>query len=332
MDEELREDLRAARRDGFDVVAFTHLDDDHIHGASEFFWLEHAAKYQGEGRAKIAELWVPAAAITEEGLTGEARVIRSEARHRLKMGTGIRVFSRPERLRKWLEDNGLKLEDRAHLITDAGRLVPGYTTSEHGVEFFAHSPFAWRQDDGTLEDRNGDCIVVQAHFLVADVSTKLMLAADAPYDVLEAIVQATKRHKNQSRLEWDIFKLPHHCSYTALGPERGKTKTEPVPDVAWLFETQGLNAGIIVSTSKPIPVDDSDSQPPHRQAAAYYGDVVGAKSGQFKVTMEYPTVDRPKPLVIEIDKRKATVKKEPFEGAAAVLTSRAPRAGGWGGR
>src|SRR4051794_11680636 len=63
---ELRNTLEAARRDYIDVVAFTHGDDDHIHGAPEFFHLEHAEKYQGDGRIKIQELWVPAAFLLEE--------------------------------------------------------------------------------------------------------------------------------------------------------------------------------------------------------------------------------------------------------------------------
>jgi hypothetical protein len=35
------------------------------HGDS--FWLEHALKYQGEGRIKIREPWVPTATILEDG-------------------------------------------------------------------------------------------------------------------------------------------------------------------------------------------------------------------------------------------------------------------------
>ena len=78
--ERLRDELDDAERDYYDAVAFTHADDDHIHGASEFFYLEHAAKYQGEGRIKINDLWVPAAFILEEGLENDAAVIRAEAR------------------------------------------------------------------------------------------------------------------------------------------------------------------------------------------------------------------------------------------------------------
>src|SRR2546428_10414631 len=64
----LRQELVEVERDSFDVVGFTHLDDDHICGCSEFFYLEHAAKYQSDDRIKIAELWVPAAVLLEEGV------------------------------------------------------------------------------------------------------------------------------------------------------------------------------------------------------------------------------------------------------------------------
>src|SRR5262245_51767151 len=145
---ELKSDLRAARRDFYDTVCFTHLDDDHCRGSADFFWLEHALKYQGGGRIKIRELWVPAAAILEDGCEDSARIIRQEARYRFKKGSGIRIFSRPTKLKEWLEANGLTLESRAHLITDAGQFVPAYSIfGPERVQFFIHSPFGWRQND-----------------------------------------------------------------------------------------------------------------------------------------------------------------------------------------
>ena len=49
----LREDLESTDRNYYDVVVFTHLDKDHYSGASDFFYLEHAKKYQGEDRIRI---------------------------------------------------------------------------------------------------------------------------------------------------------------------------------------------------------------------------------------------------------------------------------------
>ncbi|MCK4487156.1 MAG: hypothetical protein KAU38_10395 [Desulfobacterales bacterium] len=203
--------------------------------------------------------------VLEEGLKGDARVIRAEARYRLLKGKGIRIFSRPAKLEKWLEEQGIKLEDCEHLITDAGQIVPGFTTQTDGAEFFVHSPFAIRVGD-ELQDRNTASLVLHITFDVQGQTTRVMLGADTPHQAWTDIVNITLYHKRPERLSWDVFKLPHHCSYTALSDEKGKDKTKPVPKVKWLFE-QGGDGGYIVSTSKPIPTDDSDDQPPHRQAA-----------------------------------------------------------------
>ena len=76
----LRDDLKAAKRDSYDVVAITHLDDDHTCRADEFFYLDHAEKYQKGTRTKITELWVPAAVITEgrNDLEAGAQALQAE--------------------------------------------------------------------------------------------------------------------------------------------------------------------------------------------------------------------------------------------------------------
>jgi hypothetical protein len=329
----LRDDLKAAKRDSYDVLAVTHLDDDHTRKADEFFYLDHAEKYQKGTRTKIAELWVPAAVITESrnDLEPGAKALQAEARCRLKKNYGVRVFSRPAALEAWLKQNGLTLESRKHLITDAGQLIPGFTLDKDGAEFFVHSPFAWRQDKNTVIDRNRDSLVVQLTLRVDGVKTKAILGSDVDHEALSAIVQTTRAHNRAERLEWDIMKLPHHCSYLTLGPDRGRDETKPVKDVAWLFEEQMQRGGIIVSTSKPIPVkgseEDKSDQPPHRQAATYYRRIVKDKDGEFIVTMEHPRESAPKPLVIDVDRLKARVKREQSVGAAALTAVSAPRAG-----
>lgn len=321
----LHDDLDEDDRDNYDVVAFTHADEDHVRNASDFFHFEHAKKYQGGERIKIKELWVPASMVLEEGLKGDARVIRAEARYRLLKGKGIRIFSRPAKLEKWLEEQGIKLEDCEHLITDAGRIVPGFTTQTDGAEFFVHSPFAIRVGD-ELQDRNTASLVLHITFDVQGQTTRVMLGADTPHQAWTDIVNITLYHKRPERLWWDVFKLPHHCSYTALSDEKGKNKTKPVPKVKWLFE-QGGDSGYIVSTSKPIPTDDSDDQPPHRQAANYYRERTSEMGGEFKVTMEHPKPSDPEPVVIVIDSDGAMLKKV-ITGAPLVATRRrAPRAG-----
>jgi hypothetical protein len=157
-----------------------------------------------------------------------------------------------------------------------------------------------------------------------------MLSSDTTHDLWDAIIRMTRFHKNEDRLAWDIFKLPHHCSYLSLSPEKGKNETVPTKPVKWLFETQSQSGCTVVSTSKPIPADDSDDQPPHRQAANYYKNKVATpKSGEFKVTMEHPSVAKPEPLVIKIDGFGTTIVKKIVGGGASIVSRPAPRAGSW---
>lgn len=329
----LREDMESADKTNYEVLAITHLDNDHTCKAETFFWLDHAKKYQGDGRFKIETLWVPAGVITESrnGLGDGAKALQAEARYRLKKGYGIRVFSRPEALKGWLEENGLTLEERDEFITDAGQIAPELNLTADGVEFFVHSPFASRQD-GAIFDRNRDSLVMQATFSVWGVMTRAILGSDADYVAWSEIVDITKYHEREERLEWDILKLPHHCSYLTIGPDKGTDKTEPVDNTKWLFEEKGNAGCIIVSPSEPIPTKgsaaDKDPQPPHRQAKNYYVEhVIDPKDGEWKVTMEHPKVSSPEPITIEITSQGALLQKRISVGPAAVTAVSAPRAG-----
>ncbi|MFD1187985.1 hypothetical protein [Pontibacter rugosus] len=329
---ELRADLKNANRDYYDVVAFTHLDEDHTCGASSFFELLHAEKYQGGNRIKIKELWVPAAVLLEQGCEDETRILRQEARYRLKNGKGIRVFSSPGLMDNWLSEQGIEKSDIAHLITDAGNIAPGFDLGADGVEFFIHSPFASRTSDNQLLNRNSDALTFQATFQEGGQITRMHFFSDIDYEVIKLIVQVTEYYAKSDpsrfdRLKWDLFKIAHHCSYKSLSLDKGKDKTVPDPDVKKLFETYGENRSRMISTSWPIPNDDDDKQPPHRQAANYYKEQAKNMNGQFLVTMEEPNILHPEPIVIKIDRFGASVGKAVTSGSAAAVNSPAPRAG-----
>ncbi|WP_430414046.1 hypothetical protein [Parasphingorhabdus sp.] len=323
---DLEEELRDRMGDDkeIDVVAFTHLDKDHCSRAKDVFYLEHAEKYQSNDRIKIGTMWVPAAAILEVGVEGQARTLRAEARHRLIEGKGIRVFSRPDQLDDFLRERDIDPATRRNLITDAGNICPEFTLADDGVEFFVHSPFA-EHCDGKLIVRNKSALFMQATFSVNGRETKLMLSADVDHATIDDIVRVTRYHKNDERLEWDINNIPHHSSYTSLAEDKGKDETVPSDNLKWLYETQGQGGALAVSTSDPIPTDDT-IQPPHRQAANYYKRVTGDHDGQFVVCMEHPSRNKPKPLVIEIGGSGFTVLKA-AGGASVLLGNSAPRAG-----
>src|SRR5262249_26321949 len=150
----------------------------------------------------------------------------------------------------------------------------------------------------------------QATFRVQGVDTKVLLFADLAHDVIADIVKVTRYHERDERLEWDVFKIAHHSSYTALSDEKGEDETEPDEEIDWLFREQGRPRAITVSTSTPTPDNDEDKQPPHRQAAKYYRRMarVNNRDGKFLVTMSHPSASSPEPIVIDVDANKAAVR------------------------
>ena len=266
---EMRADL--GNRTYYDVGVFTHLDQDHYDLMTEFFFLEHDPAYQkkvdGKERIKMNVMWVPAAVLTEKLEEEESKIIQKEAWHRLKNKKGILIFSRPDSLKEAIEKRGIKFDDVKHLIIDAGKTIPSFTQAKHGVEFWVHSPHATRQNEDEVVIRNDHALVLLAAFKVGSKETKVPLFADVKCDIISDIVGVTRYHSNDTRMEWDVFKIAHHCSYKSVGTEKGEDQTEPTDEVDWLFRDQGHAGGIIISTSDPIPVDgsedDEDKQPPH---------------------------------------------------------------------
>lgn len=255
----LKDDLKAAKRDYYDMVAFTHADLDHICGSTDFFELHHAEKYQGNGRIKINELWVPAAMLIEEVTrdqqSDEFALWRKEARHRVLEGKGIKVFSHPAEIDNWLhlalKDRGLASDARDHLFVDAGEVVDSFSLAADGVEFFCHSPFIKHCDEGDMV-RNDASLVFNVRFRADGADYDFLQVGDSSWEVLEDIVKSTKAHGNEDRLRYDLFNIPHHCSYLCLSDVKGDKETDPKPGVKELL-LSGKKDAYIVSSSFPIP-------------------------------------------------------------------------------
>lgn len=338
LDSRLNDELGDADRDYFDVVAFTHADVDHISGSTDFFELQHAAKYQGNGRIKINQLWMPAAMLLEEASndqqSNEFVILRQEGRHRLLEGKDILVFSKPLALVEWLtqklKERGEAPNARDHLFVDAGKLVPGFSLAKDGVEFFCHSPFIKHCEDGSDVLRNRASLIFNVRFNADGYTYDHLQVGDAEWDVLEEIVEITRYHKNDDRLSWNLYNIPHHCSYLALSDDKGESETIPKPLVGELL-LQGKSGAYMVCSSKPIP-DSRDAydqiQPPHIQARkAYERHLRQIRGRKFLVTMEEPNASKPEPLVFEIASGGVSWIRGIVVGAPAIISSRPPRAG-----
>lgn len=331
--DQLNKELKEAGRSSFDVVAFTHGDRDHIENSTEFFELRYAVKYQGNGRIKIDTLWVPAAMILDTGTndqqSDEFIIWRQEARYRLKEGKGIRVFSKPDKLKIWFEQNDLTVDSRRHLITDAGELAPDFTLDKDGVEFFCHSPFIKHVDDN-YDLRNDAALIFNTRFKSGNNTFDYLAVGDSTCDVLEDIVQITKKHKNDDRLAWDLHNIPHHCSYKALSDDKGEKETVPNPLIEELLQ-MGKEGAYLVSSSNPIEDTKAgyeQTQPPHIQAKKCYQKYLRQVSGnKLFVTMEEPNLKQPEPLVFKIESSGISLDKKIVSAASIITSSPAPRAG-----
>lgn len=329
----LKAELEQENRNYFDVVAFTHGDEDHIANSTEFFELKHAKKYQGGERIKINELWVPAAMILESATStqqsSEMVILRQEARFRLKEGKGIQVFSKPEKLKEWLENEGLNIESRRHLITDAGQLAKGFSYSNDNVEFFCHSPFIKHVDEGT-ELRNEAALIFQVRFKFSGVETNFFAIGDSTYDVMEDIITISKKKHNEDRLKWDILNIPHHCSAYALSPEKGDAETVPTKKIEE-FLLQGQTDSYLISSSNPIRDNEEaykQKLPPHIQAKKAYEQYLKKVNGRkFLVTMEEPDENQPKPLEFQISNLGFRLISQRASGSSRLIQSKVPRAG-----
>ena len=305
-----------AKHTEFDIVLFSHAHDDHVKGSKDFFYLDHAKKYQSDERKKISELWISSAFILDTDLQSEdARVIRQEARYRLKEGYGIKVFSEPDKLNSWLESNDIEPTERKHLIVHAGTLLPCSNLGKE-IEIFVHAPFSAGSED--VDDKNDPSIVLQVRLTNGNNTTKIILTGDSPYDVLDYIVDISKTNKNDDYLAWDIYKIPHHCSYTGLAEDKGETRTEPTDQVKELLSLGNDNA-ILIASCDPIT---EETGPPHIQAKRAYKHYSGDK--KLLVTMEYPKSASPKPLKYEIDEYGLN---ELISSVSPIITKPAPRAG-----
>jgi hypothetical protein len=166
---------------------------------------------------------------------------------------------------------------------------------------------------------------MQATIRAGGNDTRFLITADSVSEVWQKMVRTTRAHGNDRRLAWDVFKLPHHCSYLSMSTKKGETKTTPTPEFEWLLE-QGTQREVMISSSWPIPPTNED-QPPHVQTYRRYKETADDLDADITVTMENPSTSNPKRTIVEIDGKGPTLEKRWASAAVTITSSRSPRVG-----
>ena len=148
--------------------------------------------------------------------------------------------------------------------------------------------------------------------------------------MLDDVVRITKYHGNDDRLRWDLFNIPHHCSYRALGKEKGDVRTEPEPRIKELLEA-GQPGSYMISYSDPI-LDTKEAYeqalPPHAQARNTYVEYLAKIRGRkLLVTMSEPSGYNPQPIEFAVGAGGVSKLVAAATGAAMAAVSSPSRNG-----
>ncbi len=284
------------------VFALTHPDEDHCKGFKTLL-----------SKVTIGTLWFTPRVFGEytRDLCEDATAFKKEAKRRVDAtlskgadpgaGDRVRIFGYSD-LFKMKEFEGFPPE----LLSVPGSSVSIIDGSDRSDEFrgFVHSPF---KDDDSGE-RNDTSLGLQVSLHEGDVALQALLLGDLKYPTIRRIFDRSKADD----LAWNVLLAPHHCSKSVMywkeeGDEEEKLQQKLLDDL----EDSSRSSNRVVSSSNPVPSSNkSGDNPPHAKAKKRYETI----TSRFLCTMETPSQDSPKPIVVAFEGGK--IKFSPGGGAA----------------
>lgn len=313
-----------------DLFVSTHPHDDHCKGFDGNFYHGNPDDYdlkKNENEIIIGELWVTPRGIGNE-LADSAETIRQEAKRRRKLYDEDATFT--GNYGNFLRIIGYNKQ--ANFDTRYG-FVPGtLVTSVNGrdfvwLEMFIHAPFKEDVDKSKEEDdKNATSIVVQYSFKaqMKDNSTaivcKLLMGGDAEHEIWQHIID---NNVDDSRLEWNLFMTPHHCSWTFFNDSNNKGEVMPSAEI--ILSKQLNNNSYIIASS--VKILDDDNNPPCYQAKTEYKNRLKNKDNFLNTAVDNTEGAIPQPIVFKIDNHGKRKVQSISSSGSSVISRPAPRAG-----
>lgn len=315
-----------------DLFVSTHPHDDHCKGFERNFYLGNPDDYdskKNENEIIIGELWVTPRGIGNE-LADSAEAIRKEAKRRRKLYDDDTKFV-------GCYGNYLRIigYNKQTTFDERYGYVPGtLVTIIDGknivwLEMFIHAPFKEDVDKSKDDDdKNATSIVVQYSFKAQmndnSISTvcKLLMGGDAEHDVWQHIID---NNADDSRLDWNLFMTPHHCSWTFFND--ANKKDEVLPSAETILSKQLNNNSFIIASS--VKIKDDDNNPPCYKAKTEYKKRLKNKDNFLNTAIDNIDADVPQPIVFKIDNHGKRKVQSTSSSGSSIASRPAPRAGNY---
>ena len=146
------------------------------------------------------------------------------------------------------------------------------------------------------------------------------MGGDAEHEVWQHIIDNTA---DDSRLAWNLFMTPHHCSWTFFNDS--KKKDEVLPSAETILSKQLKDNSFIIASS--VKIIDDDNNPPCYQAKTEYKKRLKTKDNFLNTAIDNIIGDIPQPIVFKIDKHGKRKVLLTTTSGSSIASRPAPRAG-----
>lgn len=304
-----------------DAFVLTHLDEDHIRGLQDNFYLGDIDQYNDTNKEKI---------IIKETWSSER--FWKRATESIKLSDDAKAYNKEMRRRANLhKDNGEQIQKEGnrviiigddeddegynniiHKVGQSTSKVNNQTKSNFKINILGPLEQQENEEKENFEAKNRASVILQIEITVNGYVNKILLTGDAEVDAWEYM----REKYDDSLLEYDILCVPHHCSMGSLGRKNNEEKYDISNDALDAL-SQAKDGAIIISSSKEIL--DDDKNPPHYDAKQEYLKIVDSED-DFICTEEHPNSKNVEPIIIEFTASGTQKKSGVSKSKIAVAT------------